>query len=121
QQVPRWQYAAYVQTTWPLLKADDGFLRVDYQYTGSSLGDYSRLADGSFDPAHQVQVVRLLNLRTGLHYSRWEFVLSGTNLLDNTVRQSVDPWASVTSVIPGRLRYVITRPRTVFLSAAYEF
>jgi iron complex outermembrane receptor protein len=121
EQVPKWQYALYAQTTFPLLEADDGFARLDYQYTGSSFGNYSRLADGSRDPASEVQVVRLLNLRTGVHYHAWEFALAGTNLLNNTVRQSLDPWATVTVPIAGRPRYVITRPRAFSLSVKYQF
>jgi hypothetical protein len=81
-------------------------------YTGSAFTDYSRLSDGSFDPAHEMQVVRLLNLRTGVRSHAWEFALSGTNLLNRTVRQSLDPWAIITIPVPARPRYVVTRPRT---------
>lgn len=119
--VPKWQYALYAQTTFPLLQANDGFARVDYQYTGSSFAKYSRLSDGSFDPAVEVQVVRLLNLRTGVRYHAWEFALSGTNLLNNTVRQSVDVWTIAAISVPGRPLYVITRPRAFSLSATYRF
>ena len=121
QSVPNWQYAVYAQTTLPVLQADDGFARLDYQYTGSSITDYSRLADGNFDPAHEVQVVRQLNARVGMHYQAWEFALSGTNLIGDTVRQSLDPNASITVPIPGRPRYIVTRPRGFSLSAAYKF
>jgi outer membrane receptor protein involved in Fe transport len=121
QYVPNWQYALNVQTTIPVMQTDDGFARLDYQYTGHSITDYSRLTDGSFDPDHEVQVVRLLNARTGLHYQAWEFALSATNLLNNVVRQSLDPNASITIPIPGRPRYVVTRPRTFSLSASYKF
>jgi len=124
QSVPKWQYALYAETTFPLLEANNGFAgfaRVDYQYTGSAFTDYSRLSDGSFDPAREMQVVRLLNLRTGVRSHAWEFALSGTNLLNRTVRQSVDPWAVVTIPVPARPRYVVTRPRTFSLSATYQF
>ena len=83
--------------------------------TGHSITDYSRLADGSFDPDHEVQVVREINGRTGLHYQTWEFALSATNLLNTVVRQSLDPNASITIPIAGRPRYVVTRPRTFSL------
>lgn len=119
--VPTWQYALYAQTTFPLLQADDGFARLDYQYTGHSITNYSRLADGSLDPADEVQVVRLLNLRTGMRHNAWEFALQATNLLNNVERQSLDPNASITIAIPGRPRYVVTRPRTFSLSASYHF
>jgi len=39
-------------------------------------------------------VVRLLNLRAGVRHHDWEIALSGTNLLNNTVRQSIDPMPS---------------------------
>jgi iron complex outermembrane recepter protein len=119
--VPNWQYAIYAQTTFPLLKADDGFARVDYQYTGSSYANYARLSDGSRDPESEVQVVHLLNLRTGMLYDAWEFALSGTNLLNRTVSQSLDPNANVTFAIPGRPRYVMLRPRMFSFSATYKF
>jgi outer membrane receptor protein involved in Fe transport len=119
--VPKWQYALWAQTKFPVLEAQDGFARVDYQYTGSSFTDYARLADDSLDPAHEVQVVRFLNSRIGVGYRTWEFALSGTNLLNNTARQSLDPWAGATLPIPGRPRYVVTRPRTFSISASYQF
>jgi iron complex outermembrane recepter protein len=121
QYVPNWQYAIYAQTTLPVFQGDDGLLRVDYQYTGSSITDYSRLPDGSFDPDHEVQPVRRLNARFAERYHAWEFALSGTNLLDNVVRQSLDPNASITIAIPGRPRFVMTQPRTFFLTAKYQF
>jgi iron complex outermembrane receptor protein len=119
--VPNWQYAIYAQMTFPLLEADDGFGRLDYQYTGSSFANYNRLTDGSRDPASEIQIVRLLNLRTGMRHNSWEFALSGTNLLNETVRQSLDPNAGATLVIPGRPRYVMTRPRTFSFSVTYQF
>lgn len=120
--VPNWQYSVYAQTTFPLAKADDAFARVDYQYTGSSIFNYNRVSDGSFDPGTKVQVVRLLNLRTGLHFRHaWELALSGTNLFNNIARQSYDPNAGLTVAIPGRPRYVVTRPRTFALSVNYQF
>jgi outer membrane receptor protein involved in Fe transport len=121
QHVPNWQYALYAQTTIPVMQADDGFARLDYQYTGHSITDYSRLTDGNYDPDHEVQVVRLLNARTGLHYQAWEFALSATNLLNNVVRQSLDPNASITIPIADRPRFVVTRPRTFILSVSYRF
>jgi outer membrane receptor protein involved in Fe transport len=121
QYVPNWQYAMYAQTTFPLRQAEDGFARVDYQYTGSSITNYTRLADGSFDPTYKVEVVRLLNARIGERYHAWEFALQGTNLLNNVVRQSIDPNAAITIAIPGRPRYIMTTPRTFSLSATYQF
>jgi len=121
QYVPNWQYALYAQTTLPVMQADDGFARLDYQYTGHSITDYSRLVDGNFNPDHEVQVVRLLNARTGVRYQSWEFALSVTNLLNNVVRQSLDPNASITIPVAGRPRYIVTRPRTFTLSASYRF
>jgi outer membrane receptor protein involved in Fe transport len=121
QYVPKWQYALYAETTLPILAADDGFARLDYQYTGSSFANYSRLGDGSRDPASQVEKVRLLNFRTGLRHDRWELALSGQNLLNKVARQSLDPNAQITFAIPGRPRYVVTRPRTISLSVTYQF
>jgi iron complex outermembrane receptor protein len=121
QYVPNWQYGLYAETTFPLLDVNDGFARLDYQYTGSSFSNYARLSDGTRDPSSEVQVVRLLNLRTGLRLKNWEFALSGQNLLNNVVRQGLDPNAYITFSIPGRPLYVVNRPRTFSLSAAYEF
>jgi iron complex outermembrane receptor protein len=117
--VPNWNYALYAQTSFPVLLSDDGFARVDYQYTGSSYGGYTRLADGSRDPASKLQVVRLLNLRTGIHYHAWEFALSGTNLLNNIFISTVNAFGSVAPA--GLNRYTINRPRTFSVSATYQF
>jgi outer membrane receptor protein involved in Fe transport len=119
--VPNWQYALYTQTSFPMRHADDGFARLDYQYTGSSISNYNRLPDGSFDPTGEVQAVHLLNARIGERYQAWEFALTGTNLLNDVVRQSLDPNASITIAIPGRPRYVMTRPRSFSLSVSYKF
>jgi outer membrane receptor protein involved in Fe transport len=121
QYVPNWQYALYAQTSLPFRQSDDGYARLDYQYTGSSITDYSRLTDGLFDPAHEVRVVRQLNARLGEHFSAWDFDLSAMNLLNRTVRQSLDPNASITIAIPGRPRYIMTRPRSFALGATYHF
>jgi len=121
QYVPNWQYALYAQTTFPVFQADDGFFRLDYQYTGSSIANYSRLPDGSRDPAAEVQVVRLLNARVGMNYHAWQFALSGMNLENHVARQSLDPSASITIPIPGRPRYIVTRPRSFSLSVNYNF
>src|SRR5690606_3238640 len=45
QYVPEWQFAAFVETSLPLFEEDDGFARLDYQYTGSSFANYNHLAD----------------------------------------------------------------------------
>jgi outer membrane receptor protein involved in Fe transport len=119
--VPKWQYAPYVETTFPLPNARVGFARLDYQYTGSSPFTYARLTNLSFDPAYEVQVVRLWNFRAGVRRQGWEVALSGTNLLNNRARQSADPWGQVLFPIPGRIRYVLTRPRTFTMSATYSF
>jgi len=121
QSVPNWQYGLYAETTFPLLDENDGFARMDYQYTGSSFSNYGRLSDGTRDPSAEVQVTRLLNLRTGLRLKNWEFALSGQNLINNVVRQGLDPNAYITFSIPGRPLYVVNRPRTFFLTATYEF
>jgi iron complex outermembrane recepter protein len=119
--VPGWQFALYGMTTFPILLNDDGYARLDYQYTGSSWGNYNRLNDGARDPASENQVTRLLNLKSGMHYGAWEYSVSGTNLLNQIAIQSVDPNASITFAIPGRPRYVVNRPRTFFLNLAYKF
>jgi len=119
--VPKWQYSLYMETTLPLLEDNDGFVRLDYQYTGSSFANYSRLGDGARDPAAELDAVRLWNLRAGLRHGNWEFAVAGQNLLNKAFRQSLDPNAIITFVIPGRPRYVINRPRTISLSVSYQF
>ena len=119
--VPIWQYAAFGKATYPILQGDDGYTRLDWQYTGSSWANYNRLADGSRDPLSQLQVTRLLNLRTGMTYRSCDFSLSATNLLNMIARQSIDANGSVTTQIPGRPRYVVNRPRTFLIDAVYKF
>jgi iron complex outermembrane receptor protein len=118
---PNWQYSLYAQATFPIFRANDGIARIDYEYTGHSIANYSRLADGGFNPIGEVQVTRLLNSKIGERYHAWEFALTVKNLLNTEARQSLDPNASITVAIPGRPRYVINRPRTFSLSATYRF
>jgi outer membrane receptor protein involved in Fe transport len=125
--VPNWQFAVYAQTTFPMLERDDGFARLDYQYTGHSFGEYIRkiLPDGApsgpIDPEYEVQAVRLLNLKTGMRRAAWEVSLAGNNLLNQVARQSIDPFAQITVLIAGRPRYVVNRPRTFSINAIYHF
>jgi outer membrane receptor protein involved in Fe transport len=118
--VPNWQGALHAETTFPILDAADGFARVDYQYTGSSFGNYNRLSDGIRDPLSELDVTRLLNLKTGMRHHVWEFSISVNNLLNHISTQSIDPNAGETVTIPGRPRYVVTRPRTFFVTAIYR-
>ena len=77
--------------------------------------------DGSACESYDTVSARMLNARIGERYRAWEFALSGSNLLNNIERQSLDPNASITIAFPGRPRYVVTRPRTFSLSARYRF
>lgn len=119
--VPEWQYSLYAETTFPILETNEGFARLDYQYTGSSFANYSRLGDGTRDPVARIDAVRLWNFRAGLRRDNWEFALAGQNLLNKVFRQSLDPNAQITFAIPGRPRYVVNRPRTISLSVTYQF
>ena len=119
--VPNWQFSMHIETTFPILETDDGFARVDYQYTGHSWGNYTRLSDGARDPFAEVQVTRLLGFKAGMRHHSWEFSVSGTNLLNQIATQSIDPWASLTVAIPGRPRLVVNRPRTFLINAIYKF
>ncbi len=121
EQVPNWQFALYGETTYPIVRNIQGFARLDYQYTGSSWGSYNRLSDGARDPTYKIQVVRLLNFKTGIRYRTWELSLDATNLLNENARQSIDPNAGETVPIPERPRYVIIRPRTFSLNVLYQF
>lgn len=119
--VPNWQFAMHVETTYPILEKDDAFARVDYQYTGHAWSNYTRLSDGTRDPFYEVNVTRLLSFKSGMRYRSWEFSLSGTNLLNQVVTQSTDPWAGTTVAIPGRPRLVVNRPRTFLINAIFKF
>ena len=116
--VPNWQYAVYGEATHPISADTNGFGRLDYQYTGSSYGNYNRV-DGVRDPLSELNALRLLNLRTGVRRGSWEFALTGSNLLNEIARESVE--TSLLANIPGRPRYVVNRPRTFVLSAVYSF
>jgi iron complex outermembrane recepter protein len=127
QGVPKAQFSLYAQTTFPILKKDDGFARLDYQYTGHSYGEYVRqiAADGApvgpIDPAYEIQLLRLLNMKLGMRGNSWETSLQISNLLNEVVHQSIDPYSNITIAIPGRPRYVVNRPRTFQLNLNYQF
>jgi iron complex outermembrane receptor protein len=117
--VPSWQYAVYAETAFPVGQGFEGFGRVDYQYTGSSFGNYNRLDDGMRDPLSKLGALRLLNLRTGIRRGNWEIALTGSNLLNQIARESIE--TSLLADIPGRPRYVVNRPRTFGISGRYAF
>jgi iron complex outermembrane recepter protein len=119
--VPNWQFALYAKTTYPILQSDDGFARLDYQYTGSSFGNYNLLTNGERDPLSELDVTRLLNFKSGMHYRNWEFSVGANNLLNDIATQSIDPNANVTTFISGRPRYVVNRPRTFLIDILYNF
>jgi iron complex outermembrane recepter protein len=125
--VPNTQFALYAQTSFPIFAGDDGFARIDYQYTGHSFGEYVRQVTtdgaplGPIDPLYEIQPLRLLNLKLGLEHGGWESSFEVANLLDEVAHQSIDPFSNITIAIPGRPRYVVNRPRTFVLNARYRF
>jgi outer membrane receptor protein involved in Fe transport len=121
QHVPHWQYAMFLETTLPVFESDDGFARIDYQYTGHSYSNFDHLPTGERDPVAEVESLHLLNMRVGLRYDNWEFSFLAQNLLDDVGHQALDPNSSITLIIPGRPRYVVNRPRTFSLSVGYQF
>jgi iron complex outermembrane recepter protein len=127
QGVPNWQYALYAQTRFPIGTRYQGSARLDYQYTGHSFGQYIRevstegLPVGAINPDYEIQALRLLNLKLGIHRDAWNVSFTATNLLNQVVHQSVNPFSNITITIPGRPRYVVNRPRTYLLNATYDF
>jgi len=127
QGVPKAQFSLYAQTTFPILKNDDGFARLDYQYTGHSFGEYVRqiAADGTgvgpIDSSYEIPLLRLLNMKVGMRRGSWESSLQVSNLLNEVVHQSIDPYSNITIAIAGRPRYVVNRPRTFQLNLNFQF
>ncbi len=61
-----------------ITESTDGFIRLDYDFTGESHGDYVSTNSNYLNPAYGV-----MNMALGAEYGRWEFSLYGKNITDN--------------------------------------
>ena len=86
------------------------------------------LAQGypDFDPPPEIVEAAARALRDG--YNQYAITWGAPRLREAIARTATefnriptDPNANVTTVIPGRPRFVITRPRMFSLSATYQF
>jgi iron complex outermembrane recepter protein len=66
-----------------------GFLRADYEYTGSSYGSFIVPAEGAPNPAYIDPSYNVVNLNLGIDWKNYEIAVFAKNLLDNsTILQS---------------------------------
>jgi outer membrane receptor protein involved in Fe transport len=90
-----------ISYTTALTENADGFIRLDYDFTGQSHGDYVATNANYLNPAYGVA-----NIALGATYGKWEFTLYGKNITDN---RTIIQRPEINTVIEG---YTV-RPLTI--------
>ena len=110
------------------LQGWDGFVRMDYQYTGEYLNRYSEDSDPQVDiDTANIDGYSLFNLSAGLSSDNWELMLSIRNLFnsDDVISQDLSRVSfnggAYANVSGDAGRVITLRPRTIGLSARYVF
>ena len=86
---PNYTATALVSYVRKLTDSVSGFVRGDYEYTGSSYGSFIIPAAGAPNPAYMDPSYGVVNLNLGVNMGRFEFSVFAKNLLDNkTILQS---------------------------------
>ena len=135
--VPQVQAAAAATYRWPI-GASLGFLSGTTQYVGSRYTLMEDLANGfgrvnmdSFSPntiggpltqqfftfRAQLPAYTLLNVRTGVRRSQWEYALFVNNLTDARALLALDRERGTLA----RVGYLVNQPRTIGVSAGYNY
>jgi iron complex outermembrane recepter protein len=107
--VPDWSMSFGVDYNFPIQDDYDGFVRVDYEYTGPSRGSFTPTDPNYNDPAYGV-----LNGSVGLRMDQMEVSLYAKNLADD---QTIIQRPVINSVVEG---YTL-RPITVGVLARRSF
>jgi iron complex outermembrane receptor protein len=135
--VPRVQAAAAATYRWPM-GASQGFLSGATQYIGSRYTLMEDLANGfgtvnmnSFAPntiggpltqnlftfRGELPAYALVNMRTGVRRSQWEYALFVNNLADQRALLALDRERGTLA----RVGYLVNQPRTIGVSAGYNY
>ena len=93
----------------------DGFVRLDYAYTGDSTTTFNELSvRGGGESSHfKLDDYGLLNLRLGVEFEHWTATLYADNLTDERADILIDNAAQATRVTRNR-------PRTIGLKIQYN-
>jgi iron complex outermembrane receptor protein len=135
--VPQAQAAAGATYRWPI-GASQGFLSAATQYIGSRYTLMEDLGNGfgtvnmdSFDPntiggpltqqfftfRAQLPAYTLVNVRTGVRRSQWEYALLVNNLTNTRALLALDRERGTLA----RVGYLVNQPRTIGVSAGYNY
>ena len=117
QQVPEFTASGSIDYFIPAVVGNaDLFVRLDANYIDDSVtrtNASSNAATRSRDGYEQI------NLRTGLETNNWTVALYVRNLTNNIANLGDN--RSLAAETPGRIRYVVSRPRTIGLDVQYQF
>jgi iron complex outermembrane receptor protein len=135
--VPQAQAAAGATYRWPI-GASQGFLSAATQYIGSRYTLMEDLGNGfgtvnmdSFDPntiggpltqqfftfRAQLPAYTLVNVRTGVRRSQWEYALLVNNLTNTRALLALDRERGTLA----RVGYLVNQPRTIGVSVGYNY
>ncbi|MGA2024302.1 MAG: TonB-dependent receptor [Steroidobacteraceae bacterium] len=111
---PNYTASVLANYVWKITDSVVGFVRGDYEYTGSSYGSFIVPAPGAPNPAYIDPSYGVVNLSLGANVRQFEFSLFAKNLLDDkTILQS----PTINSVTMG---YTL-RPLTVGVGFQAKF
>ena len=106
---PSWTGTTNVSYQWTVFGGRAAYVRVDYDWVGSSHGSYVESNSNYYNPSYGV-----LNANMSIDTGGWEITLYGKNLADN---RTIIQRPEINTVIEG---YTV-RPLTAGLSAKWRF
>ena len=136
--VPQAQAAAAIVYKWPMRRASQGFVSAATQYVGSRYTLMEDLASGfgtvnmnSFAPhtiggpltqplftfRSELPAYTLVNVRTGVRRSQWEYALFVNNLTDERALLALDRERGTRA----RVGYLTNQPRTIGVSVGFNY
>lgn len=117
QQVPKVTVSATVEYVRPdVFSGVDFFVRGDGSFIGDSI---TRTNSSSDEPTRDRESYEQINFRIGLEKERWTVALFARNLTNNIA--NIGDNRSIAAETPGRIRFVVSRPRTVGIDLQYRF
>lgn len=117
--VPKWTASLLGDYSFPM-SFGKGFVRGQYNYTGSSISNNNPVSVADPTPAGRPRAsYSLVNVFLGGKHESWEASVFVKNVFD--VRGNLGDEQSEISELPGRPRWAITQPRTIGLDVKKQF
>jgi iron complex outermembrane recepter protein len=111
---PNYTATVLANYVWKITDSVAGFVRGDYEYTGTSYASFIASTPGAYNPAYIDPSYAVVNLNLGANVHQFEFSVFAKNLLDNkTILQS----PTINSVTMG---YTL-RPLTIGVAFQAKF